>query len=327
MALFIFKYALPALLGYILFVGIAGKLNPFNKPFYLEERPSWMLGLWTGLSVFSVLTIGLHMAYGMTIEAARSLVTPSATSITLLLGLGFTGYYRYRKSVLAELNSIDEQHKNSAEAEIKWSGKIHQLDPIIENSAPSIPVHADSNVMKLLQNELEKERALRQETERHLRITRKALSTGHFIQPKVAHDGAADTLVSNEFRSDDLELSVANLKRELVKAKHEIRLHIAARAQALSTANKSVAFARQGIDLRARLETELESAHSALAIRQTTIASLINRLERERRLTDDELVALTKHVAVNDPTLKSENADRIATGLESQQNAKFTSGS
>lgn len=286
-----------------------------------------MLGLWTGLSVFSVLSIGLHMAYGMTIEAARSLVTPSAISIALLLALGFTGYYRYRKSVLAELNEIDYQTKNNAEAEINWSKKIHQLDPIIEKSAPSIPVQADSNMLKLLQNELEKERALRKETERHLRITRKALSTGHLLQSRDAHDGAANSLVSNDLRSDDLELSVANLKRELVKAKHQMRLHIAARAKALSTANKSVAFARQSIDLRARLETELETAHAALAIRQTTIASLINRLERERRLTDDELATLAERVAVNDSTLISEDSDQIATGLESQQNARFTSGS
>ncbi|MDB4223572.1 hypothetical protein N9850_07340 [Granulosicoccus sp.] len=327
MALFIFKYALPALLGYTLFVGIAGKFNPFNKPIYLEERPSWMLGLWTGISVFSVLSIGLHMAYGMTIEAARSLITPSAISMALLLGVGFSGYYWYRKLILAELDVIDDQHKNSAEAEIEWSEKINQLDPIIEKRESQIPVQADSNMLKLLQNELEKERALRQETERHLCVTRKALSKGHLIEPKVALDGAANSLFSNDMRSDDLELSVANLKRELVKAKHQMRLHIAARAKALSTANKSVAFARQSIDLRARLETELETAHAALAIRQTTIASLINRLERERRLTDDELAALAKHVAVNDPTLRSGNSEQIATGLESRQNARFTSGS
>ena len=286
-----------------------------------------MFGLWTGLSVFSLLSIGLHMAYGMTVEAARSLITPSAISLTLLLGLGFTGYYQYRKSILTELNANDEQHKNSDKAEIKWSEKIRQLDPIIEKNAPSITVQADSNGLKLLQTELNKERTLRQETEHHLRITRKALSTGHLMQSRVAHDGAANSLVSNNWRSDDLEKNVANLKRELVKAKHQMRLHIAARAKALSTANKSVAFARQSIELRARLETELESAHAALAIRQTTIASLINRLERERRLTDEELAALARHVAVNDPTLKSDNSGQIASGLESQQNARFTNGS
>ena len=33
----------------------------------------WLLGIWTGAGVFTVLGIGLHMAYGMPLEDAKSL--------------------------------------------------------------------------------------------------------------------------------------------------------------------------------------------------------------------------------------------------------------
>ncbi|MFT5894334.1 MAG: hypothetical protein ACI8VW_001203 [bacterium] len=322
MTLFIFKYALPALLGYTLFVGIAGKFNPLRKPAHLEERPSWMLGLWTGASVFLVLSIGLHMAYGMTLEAARSMATPSAISMALLLGLGFIGYSRYQKKVAAEIEVTDPYVEYSDQEEVDWSEKAHQLDSIIKSKASSLPIHPDSSAVTLLQTELEKEKELRQETERHLRITRKALSTMHKMTPGSAEEHAP--LIP---RQNDFELVVANLKRELVKARQEIRLHISARAKALSTANRSVAFARQSIELRARLETELETAHSALANRQTTITSLISRLERERRLTDDELASLSNHLAINDQTFRSRYSNLVTTSLDQHQNAPFTNGS
>ena len=58
MNLVIFKYGLPLLLSYILFMGISGRLNPFRKPVALAERPAWLLGVWTALSVTLVLGVG-----------------------------------------------------------------------------------------------------------------------------------------------------------------------------------------------------------------------------------------------------------------------------
>ena len=352
MTLFIFKYALPALLGYTLFVGISGSFNPLRKPALLGERPSWMLGLWTGLSVFIVLSVGLFMAYEMSLEAARSLATPSAISIVLLLGLGFIAYSRYRATILTEIESLEQRVDNNDGPLIDWSEKIQQLDPIIESptesNTPALAVTLETSSVAILKNELAKEREVRQETERHLRITRKALSvssmdamkkelselqktpTGNsnFSHHTLNHQTAQRSSTGNPLYSqDDFELTVANLKRELVKAKQEVRLHVAARAKALSTANKSVAFARQSIELRARLETELEVAHSALANRQTTITSLISRLERERRLTDDELAALAHNAAVNDPTTGAGVSSQSRTAERAQNNARFTSGS
>jgi len=285
-----------------------------------------MLGLWTGLSVFTVLAVGLHMAYGMTIEAARSLVLPVAISMTLLLGLVFIGYARYRKSVLAELDGLDPQNEENQDSDINWSNKIHQLDPIIQNNTMALQTPTTSNAILELENKLEKEKALREETELHLRITRKALSVAQNNFTATPEDVTSQTVLPAK-QAETLELNVATLQRELVQAKREIRLHVAARAKALSTANKSVAFARQSIELRARLETELDSAHAALSVKQSTIGSLINRLEHERRLTDDELAALAQNVAVNDPLLQPQAGNSSGFGHAAQRGAQFTSGS
>lgn len=110
MTLIIFKYCLPALLGYTLFVGIAGRLNPFKKPSQPEERPSWLLGIWTGLTVSVVLGIGLHMAYGMSLEGAKALAKPSAWLMAGLLVPGFIAYFAYRSNVK---NSLTEDAKPS----------------------------------------------------------------------------------------------------------------------------------------------------------------------------------------------------------------------
>lgn len=322
MALFIFKYALPALLGYTLFIGIAGKFNPLHKPDILEERPSWMLGLWTGLSVFIVLSIGLHMAYGMSVEAARLLAAPGTISVALLLGIGFVGYYQYRRKVLAGILAAQSISAKNNDSGIDWSQKVHQLDSVIGKHTPSLPQFAEPSAIGRLSQELEVEKEQRLEAEHHLRIVRKALAKLHQMKPSTAEE--YDILLA---RQENHEITTTKLKRDLVNAKQEIRMHVAARAKALSTANKSVAFARQNIDLRARLETELETAHSALSQKHMTIASLIKRLERERRLTDDELKALSSHFAVNDPTIQSAASSKANKGWDIQHNAQFSSGS
>ena len=104
MNLVIFKYGLPLLLSYILFMGISGRLNPFRKPVALAERPAWLLGVWTALSVTLVLGVGLHMAYGMALESARTLFKPSALLLGGLLIPGFVAYFLYRRSIENELD-------------------------------------------------------------------------------------------------------------------------------------------------------------------------------------------------------------------------------
>ena len=340
MALFIFNYVLPALLAYTLFVGIAGKLNPIRKPEHLEERPSWMLGLWTSMSVFLVLSVGLHMAYGMTLESVSTLATPGAASVTVLLGIGFIGYLRYKKLVLAELdaNDIDEEDEQT----INWFEKVLQLDAIIADEPQISPHDSELNKVTLSQYGVKTEHEAESGSENPAFLSEQALlesysfdlnlddynsdtSDSTLTNVETEQEPPLDSLAMNDrFHPDQLEINVANLKRELVKAKHELRMQIAARAKALSTANKAVAFARQSIDLRARMETELATARTALSDRQNTITALMDRLDKDKRLSDEEIAALAWHVSANDATNAMENASPSAFGMEAQANDQFT---
>ncbi len=105
MTLYLFKYCLPVLLGYTLFVGLSGRLNPLMKPEYPEERPSWLLGLWTGISVMIVTVVGLHMAYSMTLEGVGKLLPPTALFMAVLLIPGFLAYFHYRRIIATELQA------------------------------------------------------------------------------------------------------------------------------------------------------------------------------------------------------------------------------
>jgi len=341
MTLFIFKYALPTLLGYTLFVGLAGRYNPFGKPSELEERPPWFLGLWTGMSVFMVLSIGLHIAYGLTLEEGRTIAAPSAVILSALLLIGFISYFIYKSNVYAELDAIQLSNAKRVDRFINWNTKVDQLDSILAPTGSSNSPHtALSATVERLKEELTDERKLRVETEQHVRIMRKALASNEGITAQ--HNNAstqrampmtsasaqyaqdAQAMASNEPMSyENMEMTIANLRRDLVKARHDIRNHVAARAKALSTANKSVAFARQSIELRGKLESELKLTQATLANRQSTIANLVSKLEKGRGLSDAELAALSQKHATNDAKLPNAGSDgRMA----SAGNAKFTSG-
>jgi len=117
MALIIFKYCLPTLLGYILFVGISGQLTPFRKPAELVERPAWLLGLWTALAVTLVLSIGLHMAYGMNLSQVQQLLKPTAWLLTGILAPGLIAYFMYSRAIRQEIAAQSAAEKSALELE------------------------------------------------------------------------------------------------------------------------------------------------------------------------------------------------------------------
>jgi len=318
MTLFIFKYALPALLGYTLFVGLAGRHNPFRKPHELEERPPWFLGIWTGMCVFMVISVGLHIAYGLTLEEGRTIAAPSAIILSTLLLIGFTSYFVYKHKINTQLDAIQLSNAKRVDQFINWHTKIDQLDSILSPTTSDSPQKALTATIERLKEELEAERKLRIETERHVKIMRKALASQEGItsehnsdEPTQGHHSTSSLTGSYSANSqlnashepisnENMEMTIVNLRRDLVKARHDIRNHVAARAKALSTANKSVAFARQSIELRGKLESELKLTQSTLADRQSTIASLVSELEKGRRLSNEELSDLTHKHATND---------------------------
>lgn len=493
MSFFIFKYCLPALLGYTLFVGIAGRFNPLRKPSYREERPSWLLGVWTGLSVSLVLTVGLHLAYATSPQGAKLLLTPSSWFLAALLAPGFIAYLMYRKTVRnsvnsdnpvrfdwasyaddqnfteltisdtdardpldpeidpqdldsmhipepeapllatfldrADLDTVDTQnlpnaindpdqsttdaladlladtHKSttaslsseSAEDEAESEqitpdthegveiqhgtaslaaavcGEVSEavsdqldqtmfepLDPADVLSDKDVANSADatsqsesadtfdqkslSSRFQSLYSQLEKETALREETEKHLRITRKALSVLE-AESRTYESTKADAIIALEEKLTDsinlqtefeslaaqekdrrmvAETNAANLKQDLVKAKHGIRRSTAARAKALSTANKSIAFARQTLQVRARLESELQDAKETLKNRQATISSLIRALEKEKRRTQEDVSSMARQLVLHEKQLQARRSlEDVARSVENKLTSRL----
>ncbi len=447
MTLFIFKFCLPVLLGYTLFVGIAGRLNPFKKPHYLEERPSWMLGLWTGLSVTLVLGIGLQLAYGMSLANARSLLAPSSWLLAAMLVPGFIAFFYYRHAVHkqiansaeskfqgansandindatlsaqfseteasldehqqsiseeqcnrpvaaesdtplvatflehAELDTVNTQmltndtandHQMADNAGTDVSDELNDdIDPLdqtifepvqshalfcetaeietsetaLEPDAVNQPSDTALPCIDELVTQLDQEKILREETEKHLRITRKALSVME-AQTRNADSRDADTVIELEEklatsinlqcefetlaaaeknRRLSAETAIANLKQDLVNAKHDIRRSTAARAKALSTANKSIAFARQTVQIRARLESEIEDAKETLKNRQATISSLIRALEKEKRHTQESITSMAKQLVLHEKQLSARRSlEEVAKSVENKLTSRL----
>ena len=483
MNLVIFKYGLPLLLSYILFMGISGRLNPFRKPVALAERPAWLLGVWTALSVTLVLGVGLHMAYGMTLESARTLFKPSALLLGGLLIPGFVAYFLYRRSVEHELDqaarlsmadnidtclntdlvmelddeaiedifvddefteedieaaieatvqeTADEALDNSDTAKVEAAtlanpelqyiapytpddaldmGELQhssatpdaleeiiddevvenifteeELDAAIEASdqetasevldtsgiaaveiatadisesqssilSPSVDATEIGNTQQLTvaRRALEQEQTLRKEAEKHLVIMRKAMSrldaeTREYetskadaiikleeeLEARVKQVSAAESRATREeerrISSDD---QIVELKKNLVTAKQELRLSTTARAKALGTANKSVAFARQSIQQRQRLEDDvsrlesqvthlqnsLQSTRDALQKRQTTVASLIKALETEKLRSRTNMTKMAKQMVLKDRQQRARKSrEKVARNVE-----------
>lgn len=98
MSLLLFKYFVPSLLGYALFVGISGQLNPLFRPEKVSERVNWLIGLWTGLSIALVLMLALHMAYGMSVSGVRRLIGPTTWLLLTLTLPALLTYVAYRST-------------------------------------------------------------------------------------------------------------------------------------------------------------------------------------------------------------------------------------
>jgi len=96
MTLIFFKYFLPILLGYTIFVGIAGRYTPFRRPKAAIQRPIWFLGLWTGVATAIIVIAGLQFAYRMPLNELSILVKPGFAITAAALVPGIIGYFWYR---------------------------------------------------------------------------------------------------------------------------------------------------------------------------------------------------------------------------------------
>lgn len=156
MTLYLFKYCLPLLLGYTLFIGLAGRMNPFAKPEYPEERPSWFLGVWTGLTVALVLGVGMHMAYSISLESAKALLPTTALFMGVLLLPGFAGYSLYRRHISRELREASfsmapESNglKHRLESDAMWRANEQKAEDTVESDEALSQASADNSVWSM----------------------------------------------------------------------------------------------------------------------------------------------------------------------------------
>ncbi|MFK7858988.1 MAG: hypothetical protein AB8B64_09210 [Granulosicoccus sp.] len=399
MTLAIFKYGLPVLLGYTLFVGVSGRLNPFARPDYKQERASWYLGIWIGLVISVVLATGLHMAYSMPYSYASSLTVPTAFSLSGLIApaLVLYGLYRYRLArpttlrahshfdwAIGDDDEVQDSFKHDTDSTQDTSVETSEKCPnentrqsialtsevrpaylaavqidrmnsdirreaVNDSGAPARTSVKDSLAVETeteskLRTKLAEETALREETEKHLRITRKALSvieseTRHHsidqadalieLEEKLAQSIDSTTtleaaIVEEKAKRLEVEENVLALKQKMVNAKQQIRKGAAARAKALSTANKSIAFARQSVQIRAKLESKLNEAQAAIDDRQKTMSSLVRALEKEKRKTQQEIADVARQLVLNEKQRKAKRSlEEVARSVENQLTSRL----
>lgn len=395
MSLDILKLAMPLLVGYSVFAGISGRLNPFSIPYSENLKAHRVRAIGVGLAV----TIALIIASGA-IQNVPILDTVSPISLAsvvfIVLTVPFIALYelsRYgskqsgkstktpgadittdKAVAVPNTDKANNPHVMSAEGEDIQTANV-QKEPCKSDDVPSevSPTYlptvqveqlscetnveavndastaatldskaATGNISSIRTTELPRqkhsprkpagtdnlklsaklaaEKALRKQTENHLRITRKALSTleaqtrdkalGEVealqdVEEKLADSIASATDLETQILHErnkrlEAEQRVVEMKQKIMKARQKLKHSAAARARALGTANKSVAFARQSVQIRGRLEADLEKANVKLVSHKRTINSLVRALEKEKRRSKDDIASAAKQLLLHE---------------------------
>jgi len=358
MNLLIVQYLLPALLGYTLYAGIADRMS-LRRPASLERRPGWLLGAGIGLTTSAVLAVTLTLGTGLTLTAAQALLVPAALVLAGLYTSVLIATVTYRRELHAmrvdEVVAFDETFDPiGEEARAGWittlsdagespssgenpdSDKSPDDDAAVVHSEDAPSCDDESSV-------LDAERALRLETEQHLRITRKALFVLENEAQQVKRqddellalesrlaDGvrdvaAAQALAEREaFARIASETTVSEQREDLLKAQRDVRRNVEARARALTAANKALSHAKRSAHRRQRLEAQLEEAHATIANRQETISSLIKALEKEKRRTGEDVASLAKQLVLHERQLKARRSlEEVARSVEGKLTSRL----
>lgn len=375
----IFICTLSALLGYALFAGTSGHLNPFTRPTCSKaqstRRISLSLGIGAAIAVFFALN-------WLPTSSPTGFTRLSATTLLICPTLCLIGFFEYRHKqkfkVPAQASEVTSQAIEKDPSQTQ-ENRIHtatayqynavlELESATQNDAASditVVAHQDSTSTQVdilsgesvnerddsdnLENNevlssdgdsdqaLTAEAILRIDTEKHLRITRKALSVleaeTHInreshkkslgeVKGKLARSVKESTAlkvhVSHE-RARTLKAlnTVARLKKKQVQFKQQIHKSTAARAKALSTANKTIGFARQSLQIRARLESELNDSQLKRTGQEKTINDLSRSLDREKRINQAEVEAMAKQLILREKRASARIARaQVVRGVE-----------
>jgi len=453
MSSLIFKFFLPILLGYTLFVGLSGRFNPLSKPSELKRRPSWLLGNWVGFSVAIVTGIVLHMAYQLPLDAVKTLVKPTGLLLATLVVPGLIAYVVYRRHIQSLMHIQEKMDMSAGEimdsqieemefddtVSMEADDEIGDISIVMENESeltsdasetpiyfnetassdnngsvsllfdsvtpPSSDtnsfaenesevlqdtgtplteemndeaielinesdvdatanVHASTDETEVTQNEelaapteftsqsddntqtdvnteatavtstntpavmqatavtesdelsasattndtveIEKLKAEIAElkgflnTESSLRESNKAdalMNIEGQLDSRIKEVAAAQALASREEAARiEAETTIVNIKQDMLETKRELRRNTEARAKALGTANKTVAFARQSVQARTRAEARIKQLENRLKLSQETVSSLIAALDKEKARTQADVTEMAKEL-------------------------------
>lgn len=380
MTLALVNYIFPALVGYLLFCGISGRLNPLTLSHHAEDKASWHLGIWVSLCAALVLGMAIYMATKVPINGTLTIIPPALALLACLLApalyLYFSSSSRKKSNQIAAGNfdwALEEenlqqasrvnvvaaaehpldatlQHKPEPASEVGLAYletvEINQLthdstqEAMNDSDTSSAFVEESSQRDNLeLEEKLLAETETRIETEKHLRITRKALSVLEVSTRDMPDDSSEvvieleeslakslekaasleSKVISEQTQRMKLEQKSNSVKQRLVSAKTEIRRSAAARAKALGTANKSIAFARQSVQIRERLESKLNDAQVTLKNQQKTISSLIRALEKEKNRTQEEIASTARQLVLHEKQVRTRRSvEAVARSVENK---------
>ena len=193
-----------------------------------------------------------------------------------------------------------------SELETKHSKLTETQSKLVDKQNELTDRHSDNakltTQIEQLTRKLASESQLRDQTETHLRITRKALKTlegdvrdfeiekaNAVIEVEIQLESHVKETASSKARANreeskrvEAENKIVDLTQDLLQSKRELRQSTEARARAVSTANKSVAFARKTVQARSRAEARVKLLESRLKLSQQALES------RNTALTSDK---------------------------------------
>ncbi len=358
MTLLVFKYCLPLAVGYIVFASLSRRLRPWSIPPEPSHRPVWFLGLWQAGVIAVALGTLSDLAAERTLYEVLADLRPliGTVLLTMLTGCILALAYRERVSsalqrerhiidigetrALTEAESISEasplERLEGADVfeGIDGIDGIDQAEALALLSADHEIQTDEAQIVADLRDELQSETLLRVETEKHLRITRKALhglesqardheaartdamiGLEEELESQVRLGASAESRLQHELEKVmTLEIAIVDMKHELLESRRDQRKGMQARAKAMATAHKALAHARQSLQVRTRLEARIGELDATLANRQLTITSLVKALEQEKGRSDAQIDERVRQVVMHQRQLQARRAvEEMAT--------------
>jgi len=316
MALIIFKYCLPILLGYTLFVGIASRYIPFLRPRELAQRPSWFLGLWTGIVVAIIMSFGLNLAYQMNLDDVFSLLAPGAWILGAAMLPGLIGYLWYHTRIARQIKASNDEHitddfefDNMHEFDETLA---HESDETVRVELPDLVDIDEETIIWQESAETTVESAEHDETQLF------EIDPGNFHEPVLVEENQVDTLELDSYAPDlqEIDMSAIRPASESIASSETLARETADHATALIESKRLRDALEEETRIRKELETHLRVTRKGLA----ELDSESREFESEKAVAltelEQELEEKTKRTAAAEARAERE-ADKCAS-LESE---------